>query len=136
MSMIVPLQRLVFLCALLAIVTGCATQKKMGSNELIIRNEEARADHEQSYEYTVSISKISKQGNFLHIKRGRLDGVRINEPFHIFAPRERNMIGPHIADAKVVAVRPQEAFLRIEKLHEQVKIRVGYYAKRLKLANQ
>lgn len=126
---------LVCLCFLLILFAACSSQKKViPPNEIVTGASEPVDPTDENYSDVLPIKKISDRGTFLRIQKGRAEGVNINDRFHIFSEQKKGF-GKHIADAKVVAVRSQEAFLRVEKLHQPIRIRVGFLAKRLKLAN-
>lgn len=61
------------------------------------------------YGFTAKVDRLSQLGNYVRIDAGSMDGVAVGDPFHFFHD------GTLVADGRVVAVRPDNAFLRVEQ---------------------
>jgi hypothetical protein len=93
------------------------------------------------YGFKATILRVSVRGNFFKIGFGSTEGVQVGDTFQVYEPddftqRERSPI----AVAKVVAIRPNSSFLRVESRYspespqaEEIKIVPGYEAQRVDL---
>lgn len=87
------------------------------------------------YGFTATILKVSLNGNFVKIGYGSADGVKEGDAFEINEPDDLILRDKKaVAYARVVAVRTNSSFLRVEKILEpNIKLIPGYQAQRVTL---
>lgn len=104
-----------------------------------IRSAQEREVYKQenvlSYGFRATVLKVSVNGNFIKIGFGSADGVKEGDAFQVNEPDDLSLKERKpIAFARVVAVRPNSSFLRVERMVEkQIKIIPGFEAQRVSL---
>lgn len=106
-----------------------------------IREPEVLRKQVLRYGFKATILRVSVRGNFFKIGFGSTEGVQIGDNFQVFEPEDfRQKERTPIAVAKVVAIRPNSSFLRVESRYEpqsddarEIKIVPGYEAQRVDL---
>lgn len=73
----------------------------------------------------IRIEDVTRKGNFFKISQGTENGITMGQQFKV-----QDEADEVIAEAEVVAIRPQSAFLRVNRLHgEKVKLAKGLIVK-------
>ncbi len=110
--------------------------------EQIVRLKNERKDLKRRevvrYGFRATILKVSTAGNYLRIAYGKNDRVSAGDTFMVLMPDDFSGLNRRpVAFARVVAVKPDAAFLRVEERYvKEVTIREGFEARRVFLAEQ